>query len=44
MSSPPLRIFLNTEEERTLWELRRGKNIPQRTKHGAEAVRLSGQG
>ena len=44
MSSPPLRVFLNTEEERTLWELRRGKNIPQRTKDRAQAVRLSAQG
>jgi len=44
MSSPPLRIFLNTEEEQALWELRRGKNIPQRTKERAEAVRLSAQG
>ena len=44
MSSPPLRVFLNSEEERTLWELRRGKNIPQRTKDRAETVRLSAQG
>jgi transposase len=44
MSSQPLRIFLNTEEERTLWALRIGKNIPQRTKDRAQAVRLSAQG
>ncbi|WP_449420400.1 hypothetical protein [Phormidium nigroviride] len=44
MSSLPLRVFLNSEEERTLWELRRGKNIPQRMKDRAEAVRLSAQG
>ena len=44
MSSAPLRVFLNREQERTLWELRAGENIPQRTKDRAEAVRLSAQG
>lgn len=44
MSSPPLRVFLNSLEEQTLWELRKAKNIPNRTKERAEAVRLSAQG
>lgn len=34
-----LRIFLNPEEDRTLFELRTAQGIPQRTKDRAEVVR-----
>ena len=44
MSSPPLRIFLSREQDRTLWELRKALGVPQRTKDRAEAIRLSGMG
>jgi len=44
MSSPPLRIFLSREQDRTLWELRKAPRVPQRTKDRAEALRLSGMG
>ncbi|AFY76863.1 MAG: helix-turn-helix domain-containing protein [Hydrococcus sp. C42_A2020_068] len=44
MSSPPLRIFLSREQDRTLWELRKAPRVPQRTKDRAEAIRLSGMG
>jgi transposase len=39
-----LRIFLNTAEERTLFELRTATTVPQRVKDRAEVVRLSHQG
>ncbi|TAD91748.1 MAG: helix-turn-helix domain-containing protein [Oscillatoriales cyanobacterium] len=39
----PTRVFLNCEEEQTLWELRKVKNIAARTKDRAETVRLSAQ-
>jgi len=39
-----LRVFLNAEENRTLFELRRAKTVPQRAKDRAEAIRLSHQG
>ncbi len=44
MSSPPLRVFLTSHEERTLFELRKASNIPQRTKDRADALRLSSMG
>ena len=44
MSSPPLRVFLTSEQERTLFELSKAKNVPQRTKDRASAVRLSAMG
>ena len=44
MSSPPLRINLCREQDRTLWELRKARSVPQRTKDRAEAIRLSGMG
>ncbi|WP_341738292.1 hypothetical protein [Microcoleus sp. CAWBG640] len=37
MSSPPLRVFLNSLEEQTLWELRKAKNIPNRIMEGVDA-------
>lgn len=39
-----VRVFLNQEEERTLWELRSSTTLTQRVKDRAEAVRLSHQG
>ena len=39
-----LRVFLNREEERTLWELRSSTTVSQRVKNRAEAIRLSHQG
>ncbi len=39
-----LRVFLNREEERTLWEMRKATTVSQRVKDRAEAVRLSHQG
>ncbi len=44
MSSPPLRIFLSAEEDRTLFELRKAVGVPQRTKDRAEVVRLNAHG
>jgi transposase len=44
MSSPPLRVFLTSSEERTLFELGKAPNIPQRTKDRASAIRLSSMG
>lgn len=34
-----VRVFLNQEEERTLWELRSSTTVTQRVKDRAEAVR-----
>ena len=39
-----LRIFLTTEEERTLRELRTAKTVPQRVKDRASMLRLNNQG
>ena len=39
-----LRIFLSTEEERTLKELRTAKTVPQRVKDRAFMLRLNHQG
>jgi len=44
LSSPPLRVNLCHEQDRTLWELRKAVDVPQRTKDRAQAVRLSGMG
>lgn len=44
MSSPPLRVFLTSEQERTLFELSKAPNVPQRTKDRASALRLSSMG
>ena len=39
-----LRIFLTTDEERTLRELRTAKTVPQRVKDRASMLRLNNQG
>lgn len=39
-----LRVFLTPPQEQTLWELRSARDVPQRVKDRAEAVRLSHQG
>lgn len=39
-----LRVFLNAEENRTLFELRTATTVPQRVKDRAEAIRLNHQG
>ena len=39
-----LRVFLNPEENRTLFELRTAPTAPQRVKDRAEVIRLSHQG
>ncbi len=44
MSSPRLRVFLTSEQERTLFELSKAVNVPQRTKDRASAIRLSALG
>ena len=44
MSSPPLRVFLTSEQDRTLLELRAASTVPQRTKDRAEVLRLSHRG
>lgn len=44
MSTPPLRVELSEEEDRTLQELRAASGVPQRTKDRAEALRLSHRG
>ena len=44
MSSPPLRVFLTSEQERTLFELSKAARVPQRTKDRASAIRLSAIG
>ncbi len=41
MSSPPLRVFLTKNQEKTLFELSRSKQVPQRTSDRASALRLS---
>nr|WP_228021966.1 helix-turn-helix domain-containing protein [Romeria gracilis] len=44
MSTPPLRIELSPDEDRTLQDLRAAAGISQRTKDRAEALRLSHRG
>jgi len=44
MSTPPLRVELSPEEDRTLQELRVAIGVPQRTKDRAEALRLNHRG
>lgn len=44
MSSPPLRVFLTLEQDRTLFELRTATTVPQRSKDRAEVLRLSHRG
>ena len=44
MSSPPLRVFLTSSQERTLFELSKAPNVPQRTKDRSQALRLSSMG
>lgn len=39
-----LRIFLTSEEERTLREMRRAQTVPQRVKDRAEVVRMNARG
>ena len=39
-----IRVLLNPEENRTLFELRTANNVPQRVKDRAEALRLSAHG
>lgn len=44
MSTPRLQVTLSSEEDRTLFELRRADTIPQRTKDRATALRLNHRG
>jgi transposase len=44
MSSPPLRVFLKSQEDQTLFELRKAVNVPQIAKDRAQVIRLSSQG
>jgi transposase len=44
MATPPLRVELSNEEERTLQDLRVASGVPQRTKDRADALRLSHRG
>lgn len=44
MSSPRLRVFLTSEQERTLFELSKAPSLPQRTKDRASVIRLSAMG
>jgi transposase len=39
-----LRIFLTSEEERTLWELQNAGGVPQRVKNRAQVVRMNARG
>jgi transposase len=39
-----IRVLLNPEEDRTLFELRTATTVPQRVLDRAEAIRLSGHG
>lgn len=40
----PIRLVLTEEEDRTLWELREAKGVPQRTRDRAHILRLKAQG
>lgn len=44
MSSPSMRVFLTPEEDRTLFELRKAPDVPQRTKDRAAVLRLNAHG
>ncbi len=44
MSSPRLRVFLTSEQEKTLFELSKAPDVPQRTKDRASGIRLSAMG
>ncbi len=44
MSTPRLQVTLSSEEDRTLFELRRAETVPQRTKDRATALRLNHRG
>lgn len=44
MSTPRLQVTLSSDEDRTLFELRRAETIPQRTKDRATALRLNHRG
>lgn len=44
MSTPRLQVTLSSDEDRTLFELRRSDTIPQRTKDRATALRLNHRG
>lgn len=44
MSSPPLRVFLKLEEDRTLWELSKARDISAKIRERAQVLRLSSQG
>ncbi len=44
MSSPPLRVFLNPKEDRSLWELTQATEIPQKVKERVQVLRLSSRG
>ena len=44
MSSPRLRVFLTSEQEKTLFELSKAPKVPQRSKDRASAIRLSAMG
>ena len=39
-----LRVFLTSEEDRTLWELRRATTVPQRVKDRAKVARMNARG
>ena len=41
MSSPRLRVFLTSEQEKTLFELSKAPKVPQRSKDRASAIRFS---
>ncbi len=40
----PIHVVLNTEEDRTLTELRLAQSVPQRTRDRAHMIRLNAQG
>jgi len=42
--SARIRVLLNSEEDRSLFELRTAITVPQRVKDRAEVIRLSGHG
>lgn len=44
MSSPPLRVFLKKEEDRTLWELSKASEVSAKISERAQVLRLSSQG
>ncbi|NEP76378.1 helix-turn-helix domain-containing protein [Okeania sp. SIO2G5] len=44
MSTPRLQVRLSSEEDRTLFELRRAETVPQRTQDRATVLRLNYRG